>query len=389
MVDKKIALALLFDRPKEPIFTEKGENGMMFDVPDSFIVDRFSGVANVVVNRSGTNPRIDISSGELPDTTQFTKGLARDSPFSLWVPRHSEIAAKLISLFMSQKTVDDLLSVAAYVRDRINPQLFNYAFSVVLLHREDTKGVKIPSFAETFPDKFVDPKIFPRAREDLNIMPQGTRSPIVIPKDFTASDLDPEHKLWYFREDVGANLHHWHWHLIYPFGDDLQLANKDRRGEIFYYMHEQIMARYNSERLSNYMGEVERFSNFRVPIKQGYFPKLDTLVANRSWPARPDGSVPTTINRELDNVHLDIIDMERHRDNYLQAVRDGFAVNPDGQQVPLDEVSGIDILGNMMESSILSPNRNLYGNLHNHMHNLIAYSHDPEHRHLEDFGVIG
>jgi hypothetical protein len=51
--------------------------------------------------------------------------------------------------------------------------------------------------------------------------------------DYTASDLEDEHKLWYFREDVGINLRelieyeqleseltihfmfqdHWHWHL--------------------------------------------------------------------------------------------------------------------------------------------------------------------------------
>jgi hypothetical protein len=51
--------------------------------------------------------------------------------------------------------------------------------------------------------------------------------------DYTASDLEEEHRLWYFREDVGINLRklidyeqlkseltilfmfqdHWHWHL--------------------------------------------------------------------------------------------------------------------------------------------------------------------------------
>lgn len=391
MVDKKTALTLLMDRPKEPIFKEKGEDGVIFQVPKGFISPRFSDVATVVESRFGddASPRVTVKNGAKPDVTQFTKGLDRDAPFSLWVPKHSKIAGKLINLFMGQKTVDDLLSVAAYVRDRINPQLFNYALSVVMLHREDTKGIEIPSFAETFPDKFVDPKVVSRAREDLNVLPQGSRSPIVIPTNYTASDLDPEHKLWYFREDVGTNLHHWHWHLVYPFDADMQLVNKDRRGEIFYYMHEQLMARYNAERLSNNMGDVERFSNFRVPISHGYFPKLDTLVANRTWPARPDGSVPKSVIREVDEIRLDIADMERARENYLQAVRNGFAVTPNGQQVPLDEVTGIDILGNMMESSILSPNRSLYGNLHNEMHNLISYAHDPDHRHLESFGVIG
>lgn len=391
-MDKKKALSLMFDRPKEPIFKEKGEEGMIFTIPKNFIAERFQGVSSVVESRFGdeTSPRFNVVvSGRTPDVTQFTKGLARDAPFSLWVPSHSKIAGKLITLFMSQKTIDDLISCAAYVRDRINPQLFNYALSVVSLHRKDTKGLQIPTYVETFPDKFMDPRIVRKAREDVSVMPQSSRSPIVIPTEFTASDLNPEHKLWYFREDVGINLHHWHWHLVYPFDGDRQLVAKDRRGEIFYYMHQQVMARYNAERLSNNMQAVERFSNFRAPITDGYFPKLDTLVANRAWPARPDGAMPTTIRRAADELSVDITQMEQSRERFIQAVTLGYATNTSNQRVPLDEVTGIDTLGNMIESSILSPNREFYGNLHNQLHNLIAYSHDPDHRHLESFGVIG
>lgn len=67
--------------------------------------------------------------------------------------------------------------------------------------------------------------------------------PIVIPRDFTASDLEPEHRLAYFREDMGINLHHWHWHLVYPFDGPDSVVRKDRRGELFFYMHQQLMAR--------------------------------------------------------------------------------------------------------------------------------------------------
>lgn len=69
------------------------------------------------------------------------------------------------------------------------------------------------------------------------------QTPIEIPRDYTASDIDPEHRVAYFREDLGINLHHWHWHLVYPFDADVNIVNKDRRGELFYYMHQQIIAR--------------------------------------------------------------------------------------------------------------------------------------------------
>ncbi|RVE44160.1 hypothetical protein evm_011180 [Chilo suppressalis] len=57
--------------------------------------------------------------------------------------------------------------------------------------------------------------------------------------------------------------------------------------------------------------------------------------------------------------------------------------------MPLTEETGIDVLGNLMESSILSRNRGYYGDLHNMGHVFISYAHDPDHRHLEQFGVMG
>jgi tyrosinase len=72
--------------------------------------------------------------------------------------------------------------------------------------------------------------------------------------------------------------------LVYPFEGNDQLVNKDRRGELFYYMHEQIIARYNFERFSNGLKRVTALDDLRIPIPQGYFPKLDSIVASRTWP---------------------------------------------------------------------------------------------------------
>lgn len=102
-------------------------------------------------------------------------------------------------------------------------------------------------------------------------------------------------------------------------------------------------------------------NNFRVPIPEGYFPKLDSLVASRSWPARISGAVLKDLNRELDQVRLDISDLERWRERFFEAVNQGAVVDATGRRVPLDERTGIDILGNMMEASMLSVNSQLYG----------------------------
>ncbi|KXJ83917.1 hypothetical protein RP20_CCG026353 [Aedes albopictus] len=288
------------------------------------------------------------------------------------------------------RNIEELQSCAVFARDRINPYLFNYALSVALLHRRDTKNLDLPSVVEVFPDKYVDSRVFEQIREEATVVPEGMRMPIVIPKDFTASDLDEEHRLWYFREDIGVNLHHWHWHLVYPFeASNRAIVDKDRRGELFYYMHSQLIARYNFERFCNRLQRCKRLNNLREPIAEGYFPKLDSLVASRTWPGRVDNAVIKDLNRELDQIKQDVSDLERWIDRIYEAVHQGYVVDESGNRIFLDEEKGIDILGNIIESSILSPNRQLYGDMHNVGHVFLSYTHDPDHRHLESFGVMG
>lgn len=91
----------------------------------------------------------------------------------------------------------------------------------------------------------------------------------------------------------------------------------------------------------------------------------------------------TDINRQNEQLFLKISTMEQWRERFLQAINSGSVMDSNGLVQTLDNERGIDILGNMMESSILSPNQQLYGDLHNMGHFLISYQHDPDHRHLE------
>jgi len=54
---------------------------------------------------------------------------------------------------------------------------------------------------------------------------------------------------WYFREDPVANAHHSEWHRVTGGRPDF-----NRYGEHFYYMHGQMLARYEGERLSLGLG---------------------------------------------------------------------------------------------------------------------------------------
>ncbi|KAG5883340.1 hypothetical protein JTB14_033784 [Gonioctena quinquepunctata] len=390
MSDAKRNIVKLFDRPKELVIMPKGDDNTVFDVPNEYIPDKYKNVGVQIVNKFGeeANSKIPVTTISIPSLDEILE-LARDENFSLFIPKHRKIAGRLIDIFLGMRNVDDLLSVAVYARDRVNPYLFNYALSVALLHRPDTQDVDLPSFIRSFPDKYVDSKVFAKAREEANIVPEGSRMPIEIPKDFTASDLEMEHRLAYFREDMGINLHHWHWHLVYPFEAALEVVNKNRRGELFYYMHQQVVARYNFERLCHKLKRVERLIDFRAEIPEAYFPKLDSLVASRPWPARVANQKLSNLRREQDQIVFDLDELDRWRDRIIDAINSGRVRSDQGQEIVLTEFEGIDILGNMIESSILSPNRAFYGDFHNMGHVLISYIHDPDHRHLESFGVMG
>lgn len=114
---------------------------------------------------------------------------------------------------------------------------------------------------------------------------------IEIPRNYTASEREDEQRLAYFREDIGVNMHHWHWHLVYPGEGDDRVVRKDRRGELFYYMHAQIIARYNVERLCNRLKRVVVLNNLREAVPEAYFPKMIRSSNNRSYPPRTANTV--------------------------------------------------------------------------------------------------
>ncbi|XP_063697465.1 phenoloxidase 2-like [Culicoides brevitarsis] len=393
MTDIKKHLLLLFDRPYEPIFTSRGDN-VTIELPATFYTTRYRPMATQIMTRArGRGSKMisvkDITTPEIEDVME----LQRNDHFSLFVTKHQKLAGKLIDVFMKMTDPEDFFAAACYAHDRVNPYLFQYAFAVALLHRDDTRDVQIPSLMETFPGKFVDSNVLGQLREEVFIVDTASREAVRIPRDYTASDIDPEHRLWYFREDPGLNLHHWHWHLVYPADSNTpKMVEKDRRGELFYYMHQQIIARYNIERIANTLTRVKSFNDFRKPISEGYFPKMDSSVASRAWPGRADNISLSDINRETDQIQLQIADLELWRDRILQAIDQMAVTTPNGDVIPLnfDENTdfGIDILGNLIESSSLSANRQMYGQLHNFGHVIISYVNDPINKHLESGGVM-
>jgi tyrosinase len=139
-----------------------------------------------------------------------------------------------------------------------------------------------------------------------------------------AGAIGRESALDWFREDPLANDHHRHWHIVYPArgrpgpgGVRLQ----DRQGELFFYMHQQMLARYDAERRALGFGPVVPFADYREPIGEGY-------------EDRPSGQALRDIDRQ-DTGPLRISELEEQRDRLRAAVAAGAAENGAGPR-PLD-----------------------------------------------------
>lgn len=66
--------------------------------------------------------------------------------------------------------------------------------------------------------------------------------------------------------------------------------------------------------------------------------------------------------------------MEQLRDRILDAIDQGYVIEyGTNRRILLNDTDGIDVLGNILESSAISPNRQLYGGLHNMGHVVIAF----------------
>ncbi|XP_071448022.1 phenoloxidase 2-like [Hetaerina americana] len=379
-------------RPTEPCFVPKGQMRLAFDVlNNNFLAPQFQDAGMELEERYSKEKRtlVPLKEIDFPDLSGPME-IGREDTFCIFITHHQRMTEKLLNIFISSSEYDDFLSAAVYARDRVNPVMFVLAYSIAVLHRPDTKGLQLPPLHDIFPDKFLDGNIISAAREQANVLTAGESSVVIPPNDSTASDLDPEQRVAYFREDIGINLHHWQWHLVYPFFGPMEIVNKDRRGELFYYMNRQIVARYDNERLCNHLGRVKRLMDFKKPIPEGYFPKLYCSVAGRTWASRCSGATLSNVKREMLNIVYDLDDLERWKSRLIEAIHLKRVIDVKGTIVPLTGTDGIDILGDMVESSkLLSKDYTYYGDLHNKGHVSIALCHDPDGRYEETFGVMG
>lgn len=179
MVDAIKFLPYLFDRPSESVITPKGDDQVLFQLTSAHVPPDYENNGVEINNRFGSESSMVVPLKELANYPKFTiaSQLPKDADFSYFLSRHQNMASEVIGVLMSvpENETQDFLSTCVYARSRLNPELFNYCFSVALMHRKDTKNVPIQNLVETFPYKFMNSQVFQQARETAAVVPQDVR----------------------------------------------------------------------------------------------------------------------------------------------------------------------------------------------------------------------
>ncbi|XP_069954003.1 hemocyanin subunit-like [Cherax quadricarinatus] len=346
------------------------------------------------VLRDGNLKRLGETFNPEADTSRYTDGgaavqklltelrdhrlLEQKHWFSLFNTRQREEALMLYDVLEHSKDWQTFISNAAYFRNRMNEGEFVYALYAAVTHSPLTKYVVLPPLYEVTPHLFTNSEVIQQAYHA-----KMTQTPGKFTSEFTGSQKNPEQRVAYFGEDIGLNTHHVTWHLEFPFwwNDKHESHHLDRKGENFFWVHHQLTVRFDAERLSNYLDPVEEL-HWEKPIKEGFSPHA-TYKFGGYFPSRPDN----ILFQDVDGVAR-IRDMIIYESRIRDAIAHGYVIAKDGSIIDIKTARGIDILGDVIESSTYSPNAEYYGSLHNTAHIILGRQGDPQGKYGLPPGVL-
>jgi tyrosinase len=324
-------------------------------------------------------------------------GATARRPFSIFMPDDAARSAALTSRFIEVANsiggdagLEAVLDEAEEAAAREGVDIVQHALMVFITHHPDGARLPIISLEER------EPEMVAATSRRLSLVEQvdlGDEEAEEAEEEAEEAEeeaeeaeeeaeeeeeADPEARLAWFREDPFMSEHHEHWHLVYP-GAGVNGVRKDRQGELFYYMHQQMLARYDTERLAVGLPLTQPLQDYTEEIPEGY----DPGPALRNWFApRPPGQ--RMIDIALGGGATYTVDEHaQRRDRLLQAVENGSLETSNGAP---REITA-DVLGATAEATIESvssdgPGRfpsflSFYGQHHNFGHVLLAALRNP------------
>lgn len=285
--------------------------------------------------------------------------------FTIFDEQHRYQAVALFKVFYYAKDFATYYKVLKWARFHVNEGMFVYALTVSAIHRKDMVGIVLPAPYEIYPYYFFNSEVIQKAQHYkmqgfYGMKMVDDKYVVTIPANYTGQFVHTnlEQRLSYFTEDIGLNSYYYYLHADYPFwmgGEEYGLY-KDRRGEFYMYMYQQILARYYLERLSNGLGKIPELS-FYTPIKSGYYPALRYYNGDY-FPSRENDYV---VYQEEN--YEDVAMVEDWETRLRKAIDSGFILLEDGKYYDIMKPEAIEYIGNLIQSNPDSKNSRFYGKL--------------------------
>ena len=320
-----------------------------------------------------------------------------DKPFREFDDESIRDKISIIKILAHHEKKNGLLGAVKYAISEVrggktNALLMQSALGVFLTHSKEAQkfGVVVPPLA---------------------LYTQFKSKKRVYPSPSTPDTLKGPRVLSYFREDYDLNQHHLHWHNVYPasgkqtysasgeLDDDSLSRTINRQGELFLYMHCQMLARYNAELLSWNMEMVYPFDFDEIPLHRYKPPagltgpdsdiEYSTRPAGQGW---YEGKNPHNSSETIPSKTT----MVTWQSNIMKAILNECFITNDGGTHKITEGEAINTIGMMVEALAeaiqdnpegVFPCRSKYGNIHNQGHN--KFSEIGLSEAGNDFGVMG
>jgi hypothetical protein len=288
--------------------------------------------------------------------------------FSVFNPVHMQKVHELADKFSAiahesgndvENAIANVFRVVEQSLQTEDKELVQYALMSFMLHDPAGRRLEIPPIELRAPQL-----VFPST---------SLLGPLVVPQT-----INTEPDLEWFREDPKLSEHHEHWHIVYSWAvQPGQL--KDRQGEIFIYMHQQMLARYDTERLALGRPLTIAFDGYRTQITEIYDPGKPL---NKRYGPR------TKLTFMQDTPDYTLGKLESGRDEIRGAINQGFFEDVHSKHLPVSpEKIGATIEASSGSASFAGNVQTIqntrYGSVHNFGHDLISQVMDPDgHLHL-------
>jgi len=309
-----------------------------------------------------------------------------DDTFTKLRREHVRMLNFLVNFMVSLPTFDSCFSMLVVMKEFLSSEFYVECVSAVIQSRPDVGYVE-PSPISVQPEIYfpglnltelksgeVMNSLSTRMKRQAVSWAKGYMVEIPYHDIKTLPDSEPESKMWYFREDPLLNANHFHWHQVVANdevfrNDPMHSSNIDRRGEMFYFMHKQLLCRANLERLSVGLEVSKPYgpNEWTSPLFPGYDSKLG-FGASKKYAPRPDGAVMFSSDA-------------RKLSGYEEKLRTDIEYGRllvGGKYHELEYSNGVDrgisILGDVVQSYRISK----YGDLHNTGHTIISDLHKDE-----------